>query len=115
MTGFKTLFKTDKVQRKSYRDRKKEYMLEQMELCRSLDQNKCQSPFCQRKAIFSWTIDVHHILGRGAAFLSVKFLVCLCRVCHTIVETDPGEMIRILEALEGRPNYRWQESLELLR
>jgi len=91
------------------------YRIEQEVLCRQLDGNKCMNPNCQKKAVFSWQIDVHHGLGRSPEFLAVKYLICLCSVCHALVESDNEIMIEILESHLGEPHYRWQELLSRLK
>jgi hypothetical protein len=90
------------------------FRIEQEVICRELDKNQCQNPKCNKQACFSWQIDCHHINGRSPEFLSVPYLICLCRIDHELVELDSLEMIRILNSHIGQPYFRWQKALTIL-
>ena len=89
--------------------------------CLRLDLNLCRNPFCDcngNPAIDCAIIDSHHILGktRDNRWDGVRFRISLSRRCHTKLDKDRFEMIKVLKQLRKTvPDFRWGEALKGLK
>ena len=122
MTGFRTLFKSDKLAEKKAnfagkRRGQKQYNANRA-LCLKLDGYMCQNPQCPdigdpNDKDFT-TKDSHHLLGKK--YDSVEFRITSCRYCHNNFFKFRAKAIAILKALRRtKPNdFRWHECLYML-
>lgn len=86
-----------------------------------LDRYLCRSPFCdcnRNPAIDCAIIDSHHILGKTKdnRWDGVQFRISLSRRCHTKLDKDREEMIKVLKQLKKTAlDHRWGEALKGLK